>query len=307
MLGAMVAGTALVIWAGARGAEPKVEVEHKRSPETPWLTREAAAQIVTSGGGLGPLFDGVELGGAAPSPEIRERIAAFARKNQVAIDLDVVRGTLASIRFDVTYAGGVGYEGADVLALRFARPSVGTCCGCGNETWISDWTIASEETWAHVRVDVNRLRATWRPTLATAELIDRADVLLGTPERELVADRDWVHHSGGMYVLAAPYPFARGYGQRYGDVGITVEVDAGRIAKVAFNLASRWDEDREHTEASLRERWGRPRIKDEEWTWRRADRVVTADLSYGLAITIMTPAFARSEQEAERRELAAMR
>jgi len=281
------------MFAGARRSEPKLEPKHERPTERPWLSREAAAQIVAPGGGLGPLFDGVLLGGYAPPAEIRERIVKFARANDVAIDLDITGGVVDSIRFDVTYAGGVGYEGADVFALRFDRPSTGNCCVCGPDTWINDWTIEKEGTWAHVRVDVNRVKVIWKPTLATPELLERADALLGVNERELAAEAGWVHHFAGAYTLAIPYPSP-----------IEVTVDRGRITEVRLKIADTWHDERawELATSSLRDRWGRPRIDDDQWTWRTADRVVTADLDGG-ALTILTPAAARNA-ERERRAAA---
>ena len=90
MLVAMAAGTLLVMVVGARGSEPHTPpVAPARTPEEPWLSREAAAQLITADGKLGPLFADVTLGGPAPSPAVRARIAKFARDNRIKIDLEV--------------------------------------------------------------------------------------------------------------------------------------------------------------------------------------------------------------------------
>ena len=127
MLAAMVAGTVAVI-AGVPRREPAPPGRAHPSVgarERPWLTREATAQIVTVDGSLGPLFAGVELGGPPPTPDVRARINAFARANQVEIELDVADDTLVAVRFAVSFGGCCGYEAADVLALRLGRPDTG--------------------------------------------------------------------------------------------------------------------------------------------------------------------------------------
>ena len=63
----------------------------------------------------------------------------------------------------MTYSGGAGYEGADVLALRVGRPSTGGCCVCiGPDRWINDWVFATEDgEYVRARVNVNRLVVRW--------------------------------------------------------------------------------------------------------------------------------------------------
>ena len=79
MLAAMLGGTTLVMLLGARDAEPVRPAEPPKPSEAPWLSREAAAELIGPGGTMGPLFAGVIVGGAEPPAPIRERIAAFAK------------------------------------------------------------------------------------------------------------------------------------------------------------------------------------------------------------------------------------
>src|SRR5690242_6881957 len=96
MLIAMVGGAALTVFLGTRRGDPPKELPPAHSPvEDPWLTNEAAAQLIGPSGELGPLFKDVTLGGPAPSPEVRQRIDKFARANRVRIDFDVAENTLS--------------------------------------------------------------------------------------------------------------------------------------------------------------------------------------------------------------------
>jgi hypothetical protein len=293
MLWAMVAGSGLVIVVGSRSSPPPeaATTEAQRPAEAPWLTPEAAAQIVAPGGNLGSLFSGIELGGPPPSPAVRARIAEFARANHVGIDLDVVDGELAAVRFDVTYPGCCGYEGADVLAMRFGRPKSESCCVCGESSWVNDWANVSEDGSVHMRarVRVNRVQVRWEPELALSDVIDRADALLGQ-DRATVGDaaRDhWVEvEAHRSYLLEIPYQFVESYGfmgrQRLGDrddLGIHLVVDQRRITEVTFALSRL--EDATELRASLRARWGRPRVKEGTWTWRKPDRIITAEVDGG--------------------------
>ena len=65
---AMVVGAALVMVVAGRRPEPARArpVPATTRHERPWLTHEAAAQIIGHGGRLGPLFVGVVLGGPPP-------------------------------------------------------------------------------------------------------------------------------------------------------------------------------------------------------------------------------------------------
>ncbi|MGE5187027.1 MAG: hypothetical protein ACM31C_33480, partial [Acidobacteriota bacterium] len=177
----MVAGTAAAVWLVPRHAgRPQPPVQDQ--PYDPhWLTREASAQVIGEDGTPGPLFAGVYLGGPAPSDAARARIAEFARRNHVAIELDVADDSVQAIRFDVTFGGCCGYEAADVLALRMHRPHTGGCCVCGADSWSDDWATTSDDgIYTRARVRVNRVAVRWERVLAPGELVERADALVGT-------------------------------------------------------------------------------------------------------------------------------
>lgn len=295
MLVAMVAGTTVVMFAGARGSTPHRGTQTPtRSPEQPWLTHEAAAQIIAPDGSLGPLFSGVELGAPVPATA-RARIAEFARKNHVTIDLETTDDQLAAVRFDVTFSGGVGYEGADVLALRLGRQSTGVCCVCGPDTWIDDWSVELEGG-MHVRaaVRVNRVTARWEKTATLAELLDHAERLVGRPAesvRQEAGDR-WIEVEPNHYLIEMPFNFryggsAIGYSQQLShthDYGIQVTVERDRIAEVSVTLHDQATELR----TLLRSRWGRPAARrDDTSTWRTRAQTRTAELwDFDSTITI---------------------
>jgi hypothetical protein len=257
--------------------------------ERPWLTREAAAQIVGPEGGLGPIFSDVALGGPAPAPAVRARIADFARANAIDIDFEVIDGELAAARFAVTFGGCCGYEGADALARRFGRPWTQSCCGCSRD-WVDDWSVAREDG-VHIRgrVRVNRVEVRWERTMSAAELLDRADRVIGETRARVgkaAGDRWTELDPGQRYRLEVPYPFTRS-----SDVGLPVKLDArddlglqivverGRIAEVSFAL--RGDDAMRELLATPRASWGRPRITGDDpktFAWRTRARRITAEL-----------------------------
>lgn len=297
MLCAMVAGTALVMLVGARHDPSPKPAAPARLEEEPWLSKEAAAQIIGADGKLGPLFAGVELGGPAPSIETRERIENFARANHVDIELEIAEATLVSVRFAVTYAGCCGYEGADVLALRLGRPSTGVCCVCGPDTWINDWAIASDDgTYMRAKVRVNRVEVRWEHALDVTGMLDRANRLLGQDAESVraAAGERWASRSVPSPYYgepAKPYAFLAMPHATYFDLAIDLRsndefgaqliVEDGRIAEVSFVMRE-LEEDSDTRSAAtkaLRATWGQPvSRKRGTWTWRTADRVVTAAL-----------------------------
>jgi hypothetical protein len=297
MLVTMLAGTAFVMLVGARHAGPYSPAPlPTRPPEQPWLSREAAAQLVGTNGRLGPLFADVRLGGPAPSPAVRERIATFARDNRVAIDLEVEGDELAAVRLDLSYSGGVGYEGADVFALRLGRPSTG---GCGPDTWINDWYIASEDgVYMRARVRVNRVTVRWEKASTLPDLLDRAESLLGSTVdavRDAARDRWTELEPNHRYLIQVPYPLRSNlfdYAVQlspHDAPGIQVVIERGRVAEVSLMLRDLDDDDTSKLlRATLRSRWGRPRvIREDTWSWRTSDRAVTAEVSdYMPSITI---------------------
>jgi len=283
---ALVAAAVLVLLLGLRRAEPPRAAAIAKPAEKPWLSRDAAAQIIAPGGGLGPLFADVELGRPVP-PDARARIAEFARKNHVAIDLEVIDDELVAVRFDVTFGGCCGYEGADVLALRLGRRSTSDCCGCGNATWMNDWSFASEDgVTVRASVRVNRLVARWERTATLADVLSRADELIGrdaATTRKAARDR-WIELGAHRHLLEVPYPFSPFYDfgapvplANRDDLGFNVLVERGRIEHVMFALHG--VEDMRQLRARLRAQWGRPqRREDDTWTWQLADRSITAQL-----------------------------
>ena len=289
-LGAMVAGSVLVLVVGAR-RDPGPPPETPRPPlETPWLTQEAAAEIVAPGGGLGPLFAGVTLGGLAPSPTVRAHIAEFARAHNVDIKLEIVDDEVAAVRFEVMYGGCCGYEGADALGRRLGRPKTDSCCGC-DEDWIDDWAMSAEDG-VHVRarVRVNRVSVRWEPELTLDGLVARADALLGA-DRVAVAkaagDRWFEIEPNRQYQLDVPYAFDKYRMLRPGELGLQIVAAAGKIVEVSFTVRSNDDDGERRIAELLRSHWGRPRVNDESWTWRKRDRLVSAEVGYSsAAVTI---------------------
>ncbi len=294
MLGAMAAGTAIVLFVATRRtpeatpvlAQPKAQPQ--RPAEDPWLSKDAAAQIVQQGGELGSLFGGLELGGPAPSQEMRDSIEKFARANRVNIELEISEGRLDAIHFNVTYSGCCGYEAADVLATRLDRPSVGGGCMGGTPMWINDWAMTKENgTYMRARVRTNRVDVRWEKTLTTAALLERANGLLGQDAVKLkAAERSrWVEF-GNQNMLTVPFPFQPyGFGyavdMRDADYGLQLVVAHARIAEVSFMLPDLGDDGVRFLTAkqALLATWGRPRLKTKEmWTWRSSDRLVTAEI-----------------------------
>jgi hypothetical protein len=268
----------------------------ERPREEPWLTREAAAQIIGNRGTLGPLFTGVELGGPAPSSAVRGRISAFARANHVTIDLETAEDQLVAVRFDVTFSGGFGYEGADVLALRLERPSSGRCCVCGEDTWINQWFVESEDG-VHMtaRVRVNRVSVRWERTASLSEVLQRAEAIVGWSAqsvRDAAGDR-WREIEAGLYRLDVPYAFgyvSLGMGMSLPSdlAGMKVAVENERVAEVSLALYG--GENAYQLRKLLRSRWGRPATnRDQTWTWRTGVQTMTAKLwEYPSTVTIRT-------------------
>jgi hypothetical protein len=297
MLGLMVAGTALVMSLGARH-EPAAHAPPPVHDEVPWLTKEAAAQIVAPGGAPGPLFDGVHLGLPVPAEEA-DRIAAFAKANNVELGLEIVEGDLAAIRFTVSYGGCCGYEGADVLAARMGRPETGHCCVCGPNTWIDDWTVIEDGIRMRGRVRVNRVSVRWEKPATLAEIVERADSLLGA-DRDAVAraagDRWSVIEPNRRFLLEVPFPTASS--NDYGvaprledrlDMVLLVTARAGVITEISFTLRDpdRGDDEPSRISNILEARWGRAKRGEYEWTWRKQDRVVSSTIdSFSPIITI---------------------
>ncbi len=300
MLCAMIAGTGLCLLVAARQSEPVREPHVQPRPhERPWLTHQADAQIVGPNGTLGPLFDGVVLGGSTPLPEVRARIAAFARAHGVDIELEMHDGEVAAVRFTVSFGGCCGYEGVDTLAARLHRPHTGTCCVCGGDTWIDDWIVVPEEgIQARGRIRVNRLTVRWERAATVPELVERADAMLGQAPSALheVAGDRWRELEPGHYAVEVAHPSLR-YSEWFvtapmresQELGIDLVGEHGRIAQVGFSLRDLDHDALAELRKTLRVRWGRPQTKGQTLTWRTVDRTITADLDANPAqVTIHT-------------------
>jgi hypothetical protein len=183
MLVAMAIGTVAMVWVVSRHAAPEHAPRSRpHRIESPWLTHEAAAELIGPDGTLGPLFAEVTLGGLAPEPEVRAQIDEFARANGVQVRFEIVDDELVAIRLDVSFGGCCGYEGADVLALRLQRPSTGRCFPIyfgQHDTWINDWSRSEDGINMHASVRVNRVAVRWERDDTLPELLERADRLVG--------------------------------------------------------------------------------------------------------------------------------
>jgi hypothetical protein len=291
--GAIVTGLMYVALA-PRPGEPAA-VKPRPHVEERWLSREAAAELFDADGHPGPLFAGVEIGGPAPSQEVEARIAAFARANHIDVDLEIHDAELAAIRIDVTYGGCCGYEGADVLALRLHRPTGGGGCLCGEPWWLDDWSFTTSGVHARVAVRVARVTVRWEKELSLADLVARADEMIGESKddvRDAAGDR-WIEVAREHYLLEMPHTNRWMYAcsplplDSRDDLGAYLTTEHGQITEVAFTAGS-VDDAEGDPGAVLRARWGRPRVRDGVWTWNLHDRIVTAERDYGLRVTIRT-------------------
>jgi hypothetical protein len=288
-LGAISAATLVALGVAARSRSEPPPAVAQLPPEVPWLTPEAAAQIIGDHGALGPLFHGVELGGPRPAAAVRARIAAFARANHVAIDLEITDGVVAAVRFDVTFHGCCGYEGADVLALRAARPISGGGCVGGPEKWVNDWAITQDGVHVRAHVDVNRVVLRWSRAATVETILARADELVGA-DAALVAHEsreDWhTIEAHQRYLLELPYAFSAysGVATRTEELGLQLVADGDRLAEIAFTL--RADETGTDVAAQLRSHWGPARVRGGSWTWQKPDRIIEAYVDGGSEVSV---------------------
>jgi len=269
MLAAMLLGTPTVMVLGARPeSAPPVAEKPRTYTEKPWLTREAAAELVAPGGRPGTLFAGVILGGSEPPAPIRERIAAFATQHGIDIELEMNEGNVTAIRATVIYDGGFGYEGADMLGLRFERPAYG---GCGSgHTWINDWSLAlGSGVYARVSIRVNRVEIVWGPTLPVDEVLARAESLLGKSASELRRSLGDRFHATDTYSASVEIPldlvsFPDENSERAyvlsGHHRTRIHIVEGRAAMVLLDLDNFTSEAEANTRRALDARWGRPRV-----------------------------------------------
>lgn len=261
-LAAMIAGTVVVLAAGRRPDPAPPPPARPPAVESPWLTPEASAQVIGSNGAPGPLFTGVLIGGTPPLPEVRARIDAFARANNVDIDLEIVDDEVAAIRFEVTYGGCCGYEGVDRLALRMDRPTSGGGCTSIPVMWVNEWEKTVEDgVQMRARVRINRLRVTWERIATFPELLDRAERLLGSSDAALPGEA--LEVEPGRYRFDVPYPL--GDVRAYGEVRIDVASTGGRITDVSFEILPPLGR-LNHLRATLQDRWGtRNWLEEDGW------------------------------------------
>lgn len=287
LVGAMVTASVLAVAWGARDRDaPAPPVSARPIAEVPWLSKEAAAQIVAEDGNLGPLFVGLSPGGPAPSAEQRERIARFARDNRVQIDLEVADDELVAIRFDVTYGGCCGYEGAEVLALRAHRPRFGGGCSGGPSTWLNNWAVWYDDgTYLRARVAHNRAVFRWERRLTTEEVLARAEAVLGKDIAKVAraAGDRWSTSATGTRVLEVPYVQGPWEFAQQSDFGLSITAERGRVVELGVVLRGTYEH---RVEDILRARWGRPTVRDTTWTWHRGDRVIEAELYEAESATV---------------------
>lgn len=286
---AIAVGLVVVVIVTAPESQPRAAKQAPRV-EVPWLSREAAAQLFGEDGEPGPLFTGIELGGPAPSRELRAKIAEFGRANHVQIDLELRDDELVAIRLGVTYGGCCGYEGADVLALRLHRPKMGGGCLCGEPWSPDDWAFHTGDVHARIAVRVGHVAVRWERDVSLAELVERTDQMIGmrvADVREAAGDR-WIEvEPGRRYLLEMPGTAGYLDGcwsipiDRREDLGAYLTVEHGKVSEVTFIA-----DVGEDAQPELRARWGRPRERDGKWTWRLRDRIVTADTDSRSRITI---------------------
>jgi hypothetical protein len=288
-IGAMLVGTAIVVAVGARDDKPAPPPDKPRE-QAPWLSNEDAAQVVTADGEPGPLFVGAALGAPAPAEPIRQRIAEFARAHNLEIDLEVSDDVLQAIRVVVTYGGCCGYEAADVLARRLGRPVTGTTTVTA-DLWIDNWARVSSGIHMRANVHINRVTLRWQRAATYAEILERAESLIGA-DREVVAKAagtGWHElESGRRYLLEVPYPYVPPgdwgtmpkWDQR-DDLGMFVDANAGQITVVRLVLRPSWNDENVDWKKLLEGRWGKAKIREYDWFWKTSDHLVTADLGVG--------------------------
>ena len=264
-------------------ARPRIARAHER----PWLTRAAMHELVADGGGLGQVFGDLTIGGPAPSPATRARIAEYARSHDLSIRLETDHDELAAVRLGVTFGGCCGYEGADAFASMLHRTQIYTCCDCGG-TPANEWSATSDDgLMIRGTVHVNHLEVRWEAAATLDDVLDRAEAVLGEPRATVRARAGDRWHDIGLdrAELEVPYPFVPdGYPVALG-VGLTIT--RGRIAEITMML--RGSESDEVVDM-LRKRYGRPHVADDVSTWRTRERVIKFDPSLWPAITITATA-----------------
>jgi hypothetical protein len=285
VLETMIVGLFVVVAVLGRGSP--AEVKQPPPPiakERPWMTREATAQLVSPRGTPGPLFAGIDLGGPPPSPEARDRVAKFARANDVDIRFEIKDDELAAIRLSVTYHGCCGYEGADALGRTLNRHGHGgpSCIAPSEFVWDDDWAYTLDGIQAHVRVRVNRVDVRWEAALDIDETLDRVEALLGQSRAsvEKAAGDRWSEcpDSEDCYKLEIPWHIPEEIPGFPDFWDLAVFTEHGLIASVSFQVVL----DSEYVEEALLKRldrrWGRRRKSESSWVWHRGGSTFELDV-----------------------------
>ena len=146
----------------------------------------------------------------------------------------------------------------------------------------------------HVAMHVNRIEARWERALTATDVLARADAALDSQTAKVrKADPDrFVEIEQDHYLLDLPYAFGpsdRSITLQERELsGLVLNAVRGRIAEVTFSLRRVDDDAVQQFRASLRARWGQPRVKGDTWAWTKPDRMIEAESVDGewLRITI---------------------
>lgn len=291
----LLAGSVAAMVMAVRRSAPAIELPDEpiivRAHERPWLATDALDQVFGDAGLPGPLFADLVLGGRAPSTESRARIAKFEKDHDVEIHLDTKDDVLVAIRFAVTFGGCCGYEAADKLGSRLARPWTENGCPAPKE-YLNTWSYAaSPQVELRAHVAVNRVEVRWEAIPTLAQLLARAETLIGQ-NRQVVGEAYGDHwrelESDHLFLLEVPYPF--GFRREYfgeppklverDDLGFKVTVDRGVVTGV--KLVIHQLDDYDLLRDALEKRWGRPRKRAEgetsaeTWRWHKPGLAITA-------------------------------